>query len=122
MPTILSQNADFFLSNLWWVVALAIMGLFLLYLLIATLCSKRKQKTTKVASKESYAEALGGLDNVLSHKLTGSRIYLSLKDYSLLKKERLQNIGVDGFIQKSDGLILVIKGNAQKVYDLLFNN
>ncbi len=103
-------------------VTLSIMGLFFLYFLVAHLCSKRKKKAPKIAPKESYVTALGGLENVINHKLTGSRIYLSLKDYSLLQKERLKNIGVDGFIQKSDGLILVIKGNAKKVYDSLFND
>lgn len=122
MFTFLTRTVDFYLSNLWWVITLAVFLAFLLYFLISYLISKSRGKKKKAFSKEGCAIALGGMDNVLSHELKGSRIIVALKDYSLIQKEKLKEIGVAGFIQKSDSLTLVIKDDAKEAYSSLFND
>ncbi len=122
MFTFLTRTVDFYLSNLWWVITLVVFLAFLLYFLISYLISKKRSEKKKAFSKEGCALALGGMDNVLSHELKGSRIIVSLKDYSLVKKDKLKEIGVSGFIQKSDSLTLVIKDNAKEAYDSLFSD
>jgi phosphotransferase system IIB component len=52
----------------------------------------------------------------------GSRIVLTLKDYSKINRPLLQEAGVTGFIEKSDKLTLVVKENAEMVYETLFPN
>ena len=81
---------------------------------------QKVNRRNKEAVKSSYFEALGGEENVLEKRIEGSRIVLRLKDYSLLDKEKIKEAGVDGFIQMSDKLYLVVKNDADKVYRILF--
>lgn len=118
MNTLLSYAGDFFLSNLWWIIALTVFLAFCVYFLISFLVTKKKGK--KVASKNEYLLALGGENNILSHKRVGSRIVLELKDYSLLDKTKLKEAGIAGFIQKSDRLTLITEASSEEVYRLLF--
>ena len=120
MNLVLSSNTDFFLTNLWWIITLVVLFGFALYFLVAFLVSKKKEGE-KPIEKSAYLTALGGEDNILSHKRIGSRIILCLKDYSLLDKEKLKEAGVIGFIQKSDQLTLVADSDSKKVYETLFN-
>ena len=64
--------------------------------------------------------ALGGEENVLSKELKGSRIVLRLADYSKVDKQKLLEVGVDGFIEMEDKLTLVLKGDSEKVYKAIF--
>lgn len=97
---------------------MAVFLAFCLYFLISFLISNRKKK--KVATKSEYLLALGGESNILSHKRVGSRIVLELKDYSLLDKAKLKEVGIAGFIQKSDRLTLITEASSEDVYRLLF--
>ena len=121
MNSVLSSNGDFFLTNLWWIITLAVFFAFGIYFLISFLIAKKKV-ANKPISKSAYLVALGGEENIVSHKRVGSRIILSLKDYSLLDKEKLREAGVIGFIQKSDQLTLVADKDPKKVYNALFND
>lgn len=121
MNLVLSSNTDFFLTNLWWIITLVVFLGFGIYFLISFLLTKKKE-LDKPISKNAYLTALGGEENILSHKRVGSRIILCLKDYSLLDKEKLREAGVIGFIQKSDQLTLVADKDPKKVYSALFND
>ena len=120
MTTVHSQ---FLLANLWWIVLISVIVLASLVLLISHILGKRKQKKILEARGErtELVNALGGMDNVLTHELFGSRIVLTLKDYSLVDKAILRTrAGVTGFIEKTDKLTLVIKDRAKEVYDEIF--
>lgn len=82
--------------------------------------SSPKKKNRPSISKNEYLAALGGPDNVLSHALKGSRIVLSLKNQSLLDKQKIEELGVSGFIEKSNQITLVVKDDAEKVYETIF--
>ena len=124
-------NVNEFLSqNAWWLALIAV-GLILVVALIIILtgvkrkkaCAEKKKKINykdKESVKSSYFEALGGEDNILEKGIVGSRIKLRLKDYSLLDKKKIEEAGVDAFIQMSDKLYLVVKEDAAKVYSILF--
>ena len=72
---------DFLITNLWWIVLLAIVvlagGAFLIYFLVRS--KKGKGVPAKEAS-EALVGAIGGMENVIDHSLAGSRITLRLKD------------------------------------------
>lgn len=111
----LSQNAVY--------LAFALAGFILLcvlLLLFIPIAKKKKKSKKTVIAKAQTMDALGGEENVLSHLRKGSRIELKLKNYDLLKKDELKEAGVDGFIQMSDRLTLVIRGNAEEVEKTLF--
>lgn len=83
--------------------------------------SKKRVKELPIASKSEYFEALGGKDNYIDSSREGSRIIVHLKDYSKINKEKIKEAGVTGFIEKSDKLTLVVKDNAEEVYEKIFN-
>jgi phosphotransferase system IIB component len=110
------------MENLYWIIAVGVVGAILLYWLISVLVRKKKKsrKAKIVPSQEKYLSALGGAENVVSHELIGSRVVVTLKDYSKINRPLLQEAGVTGFIEKSDKLTLVIKDDADKVYQTVF--
>jgi len=122
---------DFLLYNSWWL-ALIAAGLVVSVIVIIILTGKKRKANKgepekkkvnyrdKEAVKSSYFEALGGEDNIIEKKIEGSRINLVLKDYTIIDKEKLKEAGVDGFIKMSNKLCLVVKGDAAKVYKILF--
>ena len=85
---------DFLITNLWWIVLLAIVvlagGAFLIYFLVRS--KKGKGVPAKEAS-EALVGAIGGMEN---------------------------SSGVTGFIRMSDRLVLVIPEKASEVYRELF--
>ena len=110
-------------SSIWIAIGIAAFILVLLLVVLIVVLVKRKKGDStphhRIVASE-YIEALGGLDNILSHSLVRSRIVLVLKDYDLVNKEKLKEAGVDGFIMMSDKLTLVIKGDADKVNAAIF--
>lgn len=117
---------DFLRDNaLWFCLAIAaVIVLILAIVLISVLLKRRKGKEApkKAIDASAYLLALGGEENVLSHKVVRSRIVLELKDYALVDKEKLKEAGVDGFIMMSNKLTLVIPGDAEKVNALIFRD
>jgi phosphotransferase system IIB component len=112
---------DFLLSNLYWIVGLSLIALIAIVILIDRLVRKRRAKKGKGPDRDLYLEALGGENNIISKSLEGSRIVLSLKDYTRVNRDKLRDAGVTGFIQMQDKLTLVIKGGAEEVYKRLFH-
>jgi|LAHS01.1.fsa_nt_gb phosphotransferase system IIB component len=122
--SIFSDETDkFFFQNLWWIVLLGVAALIGLYFLFSFLYhqGKAKKKAPKV-DQSKYLSALGGEENILAHELIGSRIVVSLKDYTKINRPLLEEAGVTGFIEKSDKLTLVIKTNAKAVYEAIFTD
>lgn len=113
--------SDFFLGNLYWIIAVVVLAGVGLYFLFDYLHQKRKDAKKKpLPNRNLYLSSLGGEENVLSHELMGSRIVLRLKDYSRINKSQLEQAGVTGFIEKSDKLTLVIKDDSERVYKAIF--
>lgn len=114
---------DFLLSNLYWIVLVALALLVgAVYLVDFLIVRKRKSLSSdkkKIAPRGDYLLSLGGEANIVSHRLVGSRIVLVLVDQSKIDREALKKTGITGFIEKSDQLTLVAK-NAKDVYSLLF--
>lgn len=114
---------DFLLSNLYWIVLVALALLVgAVYLVDFLIVRKRKSLSSdkkQIAPRGDYLLSLGGEANIVSHRLVGSRIVLVLVDQSKIDREALKKTGITGFIEKSDQLTLVAK-NAKDVYSLLF--
>ncbi len=114
---------DFLLKNIWWIIALgAALIIALLIFIDKRFLSKPKKKEISEETASLYLEALGGASNVKEKSLEGSRIILRLNDYGAVNRDKLREAGVTGFIQMSDRLTLVIKGNAMEVYEKIFPN
>ena len=113
---------DFFGANAWWMALIVAALLITVILIIFITAKKNKKGPSKTIVPSAYYEALGGINNVVSHARVGSRINLVLKDYEIIDKGKLKEAGVDGFIKMSDRLVLVIKGDAEAVEHALFPN
>ena len=119
----LANSLNDFLRDYGLYLALGVVALILvvaLAILLPYFLKKVKGKKGKIASKGEYLSALGGEENVLSKELKGSRIVLRLADYSKVDRQKLLEVGVDGFIEMEDKLTLVLKGDSEKVYKAIF--
>lgn len=67
-------------------------------------------------------ESLGGKDNIISHSLTGSRMSLVLKDYSIVDDNKLNEFGIKSVIRMSNKIILINENDMSNLYKDLFNH
>ncbi len=90
---------------------------------------KKKRKNSKEKEKEivfehsddKFIEALGGKENISSFELRGqSRLVLTLKDYSKIKRDELDKFYVSRLLEMSDKVILVGE-NLKPLEDILNN-
>ena len=113
-----------FLLNygIWLAVGVAV--LLATAVILILVFSQRKKNSLKNASKvystKDVYEALGGFDNVLSHQQVGSRIAVTLKDYSKVDDAKLNLLGVDSVIKMSNKITLVVKDDPES-FDKLFD-
>ena len=119
LKTLLSFNDDALL--IISILAISVLVLAAICVVLVKILGKKRVKSLQIASKSEYFEALGGEDNYIDSSREGSRIIVHLKDYSKINKEKIKEAGVTGFIEKSDKLTLVVKDNAEEVYEKIFN-
>lgn len=90
---------------------------------------KKKRKNSKEKEKkivfehsdDKFIEALGGKENINSFELRGqSRLVLTLKDYSKIKRDELNKFYVSRLLEMSDKVILVGE-NLKPLEDILNN-
>ena len=112
-----------FIKNNWLYVLIGLVAFALAIVIVFVLINKgknKKQKPAPVAAQSVYLEALGGKENIKSHKSVGSRINIELVDMEKAQPEKLLEAGVDSYIKMSGKLVLVVKENAQAVSDVIF--
>lgn len=115
--------SDYFLQNLWWIVLVSVVAVIIIVGVIYVFIfmhSKKTQKEKDESHLQELEKLLGGKENVVSHRVEGSRIMISLKDYSKIDETNLRALGVTGFIRKTDQITLVFKENAKEIYQRLF--
>ncbi len=103
---------------------------FLVVVILFVIALIKRKKTpdsyvsiTSAASENSskIIDALGGMDNIISHSLNGSRIVLILQNYDVVDERKLNENGVDSLIKMSNKITLVIKKDCSKIYKELFH-
>ena len=76
--------------------------------------------STAFENSSKIIDALGGMDNIISHSLKCSRIVLILQNYDVVDERKLNENGVDSLIKMSNKITLVIKKDCSKIYKELF--
>lgn len=97
------------------VIIAVITGLFLTFTIIVTTKKVQNKKKETAAQNEKslkisdddFFKLIGGVDNVISYKLVGSRLTLELKDYTKVDKEGLKKEKFDGIVEMKNKMILV---------------
>lgn len=112
MKILVNQEINDFLSNnaLW--IALGFVGLIAITIgsivLINYLRKNKTKKYNKANATNNFYEYIGGIDNVVSTKLVGSRFTIVLKNYDLVDKDKLKTLGVSSIISLKDKITLVL--------------
>ena len=104
------------------VVAVVLIASIVLVLIKLNKGKKKKKEPLVLADRSLYIESLGGEDNILESKIVGSRIVISLVDDSIIAPEKLLEAGVASYIKMNRKLTLVVRDNAQEVYERIFPN
>ena len=126
-PTYNPVNEFFRNYGMWIAIAFASLILIvLLFLFLLSLKKKRKSgvpsslKNNNTLNGDNFIFALGGKDNILSFSSNGSRLSIELKNYDLLREDKLNEMGVNSIIKMSNKIVLVIKDNMSNYIDILY--
>ena len=88
-----------------------IIGIILLAIVIfICINANKKKKTNKKFSEkvQQIIDNLGGNDNIISVTPKMSRVEFVLKNYEIINKEELKNLGVQGISKTSQKITLVV--------------
>ncbi len=106
----------------------AVVGL--LAVVFGTIAAIKLSKPRKKAIKEEIIalsqddneiyKALGGKDNVTSHRLVGSRLSISIKDSGKVDGESLKAMGLSKYILGSEKITIVLEGKSRELAAKLF--
>ena len=95
------DNPIIIISIIAAIIILASIFLFILF--------KKKKNTTQYNEKITrIINELGGNDNIICATSKMSRIEFVLKDYELVNKDELKNLGIQGISKTSQKITLVV--------------
>jgi phosphotransferase system IIB component len=95
-----------------------IIGVIILVVVISVWISANKKKTINKQYSEKVQQIinnLGGNDNIISVTPKMSRVEFVLKNYDIINKDELKNLGVQGVSKTSQKITLVV-GNELALY------
>ena len=121
MKILVNQEINDFLSNnaLW--IALGFIGLIAITIgtivLVNYLRKNKTKKNNKANATNNFYEYIGGIDNVVSTKLVGSRFTIVLKNYDLVDKDKLKTLGVSSIISLKDKITLVLNDLGKNYFE-----
>lgn len=121
MKILVNQEINDFLSNnaLW--IALGFIGLIAITIgtivLVNYLRKNKTKKYNKANATNNFYEYIGGIDNVVSTKLVGSRFTIVLKNYDLVDKDKLKTLGVSSIISLKDKITLVLNDLGKNYFE-----
>ena len=95
--------------------------LYLQYLIIITVLVVIALVVLKATKKDFYIEAnklveyLGGKDNIINVEVNMSRLKVTLKDISIVKKDAIQKLGAKGIVEIDNQLKIILGSEAKKL-------
>lgn len=112
-----------FLKNygIWICVGLVcVMIIVLLFLFLFPHLKNKKNHLNN--NSDDWIDSLGGRDNINDYIATRSRLTISLKDLTLLKEDKLKEMGVSNIMKMSNKIILVIENKAELIASSISKN
>lgn len=109
---------NFLRDNALWI-ALAFLAIIVTVLVILLLVNFLKPKNSGAKVKIDHDElllAIGGKENITSSSLTGSRLSLTLKDYSKVDADKLKLNGIISVIKMTNKITLVVNEQSDKIF------
>lgn len=112
---------DFLADNgIWIAIGLCALIVTAIICIFIVTGSKGRGKKSKIIISAWHA-ALGDKDNIIEATQKGSRLILVLKNYSLIDKDALRDLGVTNFIQGSQKITLVLKDGVGDIAKILLS-
>ena len=111
--------------NWLFLIPIILIVLLLVAMVVVSLVIRnKKKKANTLESKVSldnnkWVNALGGKDNVVSIEAKGSRMIVVAKDYAIINKDELHDLGVVSVISSQNKITLVLKEKAENISNLL---
>lgn len=78
-----------------------------------------KKETSVSLDDNKWVNALGGKENIISLEARGSRLIVVAKNYALINKDELRELGVISTISSQSKITLVLKDKAENISNLL---
>ena len=110
-----------------WGFLVLIICIVLLLIAMAVVAYYLSRKKKKVIIKENqvslddskWVNALGGKENIVSIESKGSRMIVVAKDFQIINKDELHDLGVISVISSQNKITLVLKDKAENISNLL---
>ena len=115
----LTSFNEFMKNNALWI-ALSFLAIIIIAILLIVLINVKKNKQIKNDKEieDTLLTALGGKDNIKTKSLKGTRITITLNDFSKLNEEMLNDLNVS-YIKMSEKITIVSKNDSIKLDKLL---
>ncbi|MGD9761101.1 MAG: hypothetical protein AB7U52_01535 [Candidatus Izemoplasmatales bacterium] len=107
---------DWLNANFWWPVILFVIGIFVI-VRIVTIKPKGKEEVEGIDHFEKVVENLGGIVNIVTASLDGSRVKFQIKDIEVTKLDAFKEIGATGVFISGNNVKMVLPFNAQTLVD-----
>ncbi len=115
----LTSFNEFMKNNALWI-ALSFLAIIIIAILLIVFINIKKNKQIKNDKEieDTLLTALGGKDNIKTKSLKGTRITITLNDFSKLNEEMLNDLNVS-YIKMSEKITIVSKNDSIKLDKLL---
>ena len=115
----LTSFNEFMKNNALWI-ALTFLVIIIIAILLIVFINIKKNKQIKSDKEieDTLLTALGGKDNIKTKSLKGTRITITLNDFSKLNEEMLNDLNVS-YIKMSEKITIVSKNDSIKLDKLL---
>lgn len=115
----LTSFNEFMKNNALWI-ALSFLAIIIIAILLIVFINVKKNKQIKNDKEieDTLLTALGGKDNIKTKSLKGTRITITLNDFSKLNEEMLNDLNVS-YIKMSEKITIVSKNDSIKLDKLL---
>ncbi|MDT8337212.1 MAG: hypothetical protein RQ856_05215 [Candidatus Izemoplasmatales bacterium] len=105
---------DWLNNNYWWPVVLFLVSLIII-VKIMLLQPKKKVDVDSSEYKDEVINNLGGIENIISASLDGSRVKFQIKEIELANLEAFKAMGATGVFISGKNVKMVLPFNAKEL-------
>ena len=111
--------------NLGLIIGISAVALVLVLIILTKIIFVVRSRKDKIEIKSdaidnnTWVNALGGSENILSLEAKGSRLIVKVNKNELINKDELHALGVTSVIASQDKVTLVLKEKAENIRNLL---
>lgn len=115
-----AEKSNWFEQKGWiitLVLAIIMFAVFIVMVVLIALENKREKQKAKKIENDAYFYCFGGIDNIVSLEVKGSRLVVVLKDDSLLNENQLKILGITSLIRATNKITLIIGEKGKEILE-----